>query len=165
MSGQSTRFARLRRIREILGEIRVSSQADLAALLRRDGFKTTQATLSRDLVALKAHKVKPESGPAYYTVDGEEQAPLLEGADAVVKLREMTSHLAVDVDSQGVFVTLRTVPGAGEYLASFVDDLAGSLVVGCVAGDDTVLVLLRNEQSSEQFLKAVSVRRRKAEAV
>ncbi len=142
-----SRTARHQRIVELLGRIRVRSQAELVALLADDGIAVTQATLSRDLEELGAVKVRAEDGRLCYAVPGEggdpTPRPVPDEADRD-KLRRRCQSLLVSVDSSANIVILRTPPGGAQYLASTIDHSLLPAVIGTVAGDDTVLLVTRD---------------------
>jgi transcriptional regulator of arginine metabolism len=141
-----SRTARHQRIVELLGRVRVRSQAELAALLADDGIAVTQATLSRDLEELGAVKVRAEDGRLCYAVPGEggdvTPRPASDEGDQD-RLRRRCQSLLVSVDSSANIVILRTPPGGAQYLASAIDHSLLPAVIGTVAGDDTVLLVTR----------------------
>jgi transcriptional regulator of arginine metabolism len=143
----TTKAARLARETEILRRQPVRSQAELAALLVVEGMPVTQATLSRDLEELGAVKIRmPDGGGAYVLpeeTEGLPQAP--SAATAPARLVRILEDLLVSVDSSGPLAVVRTPPGAAQYLASALDRAGLPDVVGSVAGDDTVLVVARED--------------------
>ncbi|MEJ4113224.1 arginine repressor [Corynebacterium kroppenstedtii] len=143
MAVGNSRSARQGKIIEILRNTRVSSQAQLSKLLAAEGIEITQATLSRDLDELGARKIRPEQGLSFYAVSGIKDTFGEDHTAAQEKLRRMISELVVYIDYSGPIAVLRTPPGAGQYLASFVDRVSFEEVLGCIAGDDTVFVLAR----------------------
>ena len=140
MTGPGTRAARHARIVDLIRDKAVRSQTELAELLAVDGVQVTQATLSRDLEELRAVKVGgvyviPEDGlPALRPV---EQAP----ARLIRLLRELLNS----VDVSGNLVVLRVPPGAAQFLASALDRSGLTDLVGTIAGDDTILVVARDD--------------------
>ena len=106
-----TKTARHASIVQILSRERIRSQAQLRKALAQRGISTTQATLSRDLVELRATKIRAPGGELIYSMP-EAGAP----------------------------------GGAAQLLAGAVDDAMMPGVMGCIAGDDTVLVITRGAQ-------------------
>ena len=143
----STKAARQQKIVELLGRHAVRSQAELAELLASDGLHVTQGTVSRDLLELDAVRVRDSRGVLVYAVPGEggdrTPRPAAESANASHRLARLCAERMVSADSSANLVVLRTPPGAAQFLASALDkaQLAGAL--GCIAGDDTVLVVSR----------------------
>lgn len=127
---------RRRRIVQILRQHAVTSQAELAALLRRQGEQVTQATLSRDLEELGAFKARLPDGRVAYRIP--EEPP---GNDE--HLRRMLLEFVTEVDASGTLVVLRTPPGCAQPVARALDTVGVKDVLATVAGDDTVLVVCR----------------------
>lgn len=140
-----SRGARHGLITEILTRSAVRSQGELLDLLAQEGVEVTQATLSRDLMDLGAVKVR--SGKALvYALPGL-------GGDATVRpapapeyfeerIRRACAGLLVSAVAVANQVVLRTPPGAAQYLASSLDTAPGSQILGSIAGDDTVLLIM-----------------------
>jgi transcriptional regulator of arginine metabolism len=149
MTVAATRSARHQRIADLLGRTSIRSQSQLVDLLAADGLHVTQATLSRDLDELGAVRVRDASGLLCYAVPGEggDVTPraAVEEASATERLRRRCEDLLVSADSSGNIVILRTPPGAAQFLASAIDHSALPDVIGTVAGDDTVLLVTRDE--------------------
>jgi transcriptional regulator of arginine metabolism len=131
----------------IVGIIRahaVRSQGELGDLLKADGFSTTQATLSRDLDELGAVKVRGTDGSApVYMIPEEGAGPLRAAEQAPDKLRRLLRELLISAEASGNLVLLRTPPGAAQFLASAFDRSGLPDVMGTIAGDDTLVVVVR----------------------
>lgn len=141
-----TKNARQQLIIEIVGSREVHSQHELAALLAARGVTVTQATLSRDLVELDALKIRLSSGALVYAVpaEGGDRMPIAaESAAAAQRLSRLASELLVSADASANLVVLRTPPGAAQFLASAIDKVEYSDILGTIAGDDTVVVISR----------------------
>jgi transcriptional regulator of arginine metabolism len=147
----TTKAGRHARIVALLARGTVHSQAQLADLLAADGVSVTQATLSRDLVELRALKVRTASGALAYTVPGEGERPDPQAGDpglATVRLARLCSELVITAECSGPLVVLRTPPGAAQFLASAIDRSVVPGVLGTIAGDDTVLVVAREAEDA-----------------
>ncbi len=142
-----TKNARQQLITELLGNREVRSQTELAELLGARGVHVTQATLSRDLVELDAVKVRLASGVLVYAVpaEGGDRTPIHgESAAAYHRLARLCAELLASAEASANLVVLRTPPGAAQFLASAIDKVELPEVLGCIAGDDTVLVIGRD---------------------
>lgn len=142
-----TRSARQGRIVQILESERVTSQHALRERLESEGIVVTQATLSRDLDELGAVKVKDNEGSPFYrvaAVPGNHDSS--EGARAF--LDRWLDEVLTSVQQAGNQIVLRTPPGAAQLLASSIDRANLSGVIGTIGGDDTVLVITRDEKSA-----------------
>ena len=149
----ATKAARHARIADLLARSAVRSQTELADLLARDGLAVTQATLSRDLVEMGAVKVRHGDGTLVYAVPaaGADRTPRAavsqETLDA--RLARLCEELLVTAEASANLVVLRTPPGAAQFLASAIDSSVLPDVLGCIAGDDTVLLVARRADGGE----------------
>jgi transcriptional regulator of arginine metabolism len=144
MTAPLTKTARHARIVALIQNHRVHSQTELAELLAGDGVPATQATLSRDLEELGAVKVRgTDGGPAVYVVPAEGAGPLRPAEQAPARLVRLLRELLTGADASGNLVILRTPPGAAQFLAGALDRAGLPEVVGTIAGDDTILVVVR----------------------
>jgi transcriptional regulator of arginine metabolism len=144
----ATKAARHALIVQIIARRPVHSQTDLLAALAAEGVSITQATLSRDLLELRAGKARGPDGSLVYTVPepgsaGAEGAPRGAGEAGVARLARLCAELLVAAEGSANLVVLRTPPGAAQFLASAVDRAVLPDVLGTIAGDDTVLVIAR----------------------
>ena len=142
----SNRAARQARVVEIVRDRDVHSQAELLALLERDGIAVTQATLSRDLDELGAIKVRG----AYVIPDDGSPVRGVEGGTA--RLARLLGDLLTGSDASGNLAVLRTPPGGAHYLASALDRAALHDVVGTIAGDDTLMVVAREPLTGAELV-------------
>jgi len=144
MSAPATKPARHALIRRVVTAQRVQSQAELLDALADEGVSITQATLSRDLEELRAHKVRTADGALQYALPPEgTTAPVSSrGAEQLAtRLTRLCGELLVRADASANIVVLRTPPGAAQFLASAIDESVLPQVLGTIAGDDTVLVV------------------------
>jgi transcriptional regulator of arginine metabolism len=121
----------------------VASQEQLAELLRTDGIRVTQATLSRDLRELGVMK-----GPTGYIVPGHERPAPAPHGDLERALRTMM----LSGDTGGTLAVLRTGPGRASALALEIDRAGFRSVLGTVAGDDTIFVATRTPRDAARLL-------------
>jgi transcriptional regulator of arginine metabolism len=126
--------SRRRLMRSILLNDPVSSQAELRNVLAARGFDVTQATVSRDLGAIGAAKVKNGNGNVYQVgpvATDEEKVALFQAVDEFV----------MSVAVSGNLVVLHVPPGVAQFVASRIDAAAVEGIVGTIAGDDTILIV------------------------
>ncbi|HET7398476.1 MAG TPA: arginine repressor [Intrasporangium sp.] len=144
-----SRTQRQRRILELLEANEVRSQSELSDLLAGEGTEVTQATLSRDLLEVGAVKVR-RGRSLVYAVPGEGPGlgPVGSIADAPAgsRLRRACEELLVSATPAQHLVVLKTPPGAANYLASAIDQTRDPDVLGTIAGDDTILLVLGDPQ-------------------
>ena len=139
-----SKTARHARIVALIRERAVHSQSELGDLLAAEGLTTTQATLSRDLEELGAVKVRGTDGsPAAYVIPEDGQRPHRSAEQAPERLKRLLRELLISADASGNLVLLRTPPGAAQFLASAFDRSGLPEVMGTIAGDDTIVVVVR----------------------
>lgn len=140
-----TKTARHALITRLLQTTNVRSQGELAAALAADGVVVTQATLSRDLVELRAVRIRAGDGSLAYAIpaEGGDRTPLVDVTteQLAARLSRLAAELLVTAEHSGNLVVLRTPPGAAQFLASAIDHSVMPGVLGTIAGDDTVLVI------------------------
>jgi transcriptional regulator of arginine metabolism len=129
---------RQHKIARLLESNAVTSQGQLVELLEGDGVRATQATVSRDLDELGAVKVRVPGGELVYAIP-ELAHERLAPED---HLRRMLSDWVADVGFSGNLVVLRTPPGSAHVVGSALDRSALPEILGTVAGDDTVVVIV-----------------------
>jgi len=147
----ATKAARHDLIGTLLSRRPVHSQSELAAALAEVGVSVTQATLSRDLVELQAVKIRTATGALAYAIPAEggdrSPQPAADIEYLASRLARLCAELLVTADASGNLVVLRTPPGAAPFFASAIDHSVMPGVLGCIAGDDTVLVIARENAS------------------
>ncbi|HEX6568890.1 MAG TPA: arginine repressor [Acidimicrobiales bacterium] len=129
---------RQHRVARLLADHAVTSQAQLVDLLAAEGVAATQATVSRDLEDLGAIKVRAAGGETVYAIPelpSQQRAP-------EDHLRRVFSEWVVEVAHSGNLVVLRTPPGSAHVVASALDRSGLAGVLGTVAGDDTLVVIV-----------------------
>ena len=140
------RTRRLALLAQLLGERRFSSQDELARALARNGVAVTQATLSRDLRSLGVGKRPgPDGRPAY-----ELPAPAVETLDRQRQLLDLRAFVNEVRMAQNLAV-VRTPPGHANGVARAIDLADFDGVVGSVAGDDTVLVVMEDAAGARRL--------------
>ena len=128
---------RRRLIRKLIGEGSITSQAKLVELLEAEGFPVTQATVSRDLDALGAIKVRAADGSDHYST-GANRAEL---SEAETRLRRTVNDFVEELAVSENVVVIHTPPGAAHLVAGAIDAAQVEGVLGTVAGDDTLMVV------------------------
>lgn len=142
--------ARRARIAALICEHPVHSQEDLGRLLADEGIVVTQATLSRDLDAIGAVKQSDADGETRYRVpeQGKWDTSLPVGDPALPRILNETLLKAEAAQNIAV---LHTPPGAAQYLAGHVDRSGLFESVGSVAGDDTIIIVMRDAAEAQRM--------------
>ena len=134
-------------ILRVVRERRIENQDELRQALADDGFVVTQATLSRDIRELGLAKLAAPGGGAYYTHPHR-------GA-VRPELAQVGPTLLVSVDGVGPFLVLKTASGSAGTVTEALDHAGWSEVIGTIAGDDTVLVITRNQRQRDEVASRI----------
>lgn len=140
---------RQHRVVRLLADHGVSSQAQLVDLLAAEGVAATQATVSRDLDDLGAVKVRVAGGETVYAIP---ELPMSQRAPED-HLRRVLGEWVVDVAHSSNLVVLRTPPGSAHVVGSALDRTGIAGVLGTVAGDDTLIVVVAEDVGGEVVAK------------
>lgn len=127
----------------------IETQEELASKLRGLGFEVTQATVSRDIKELRLVKVAGSRGGLHYA------AIQTGGLNVPEKLIPVFSHAFVSADNASHLVVVKTLSGMAQALASAVDSMKLSGILGSVAGDDTVLIICKTELQAEEIVASL----------
>lgn len=134
------------KILEIISNKNVETQEQLLAELQDAGFRGTQATISRDIKELRIVKELTSRGAYRYTTSSNE----LNGTFSA-RLNTIFRECVVSFDYAQNIVVIHTLPGLANAAASAVDAMNMSSVLGSLAGDDTVMIVMRDMNSAASF--------------
>jgi transcriptional regulator of arginine metabolism len=134
-------------ILRVVRDRRIESQDELREALAEGGFVVTQATLSRDIRELGLAKLADPGGGAYYTHPHR-------GA-VRPELGQVLPTLLVGVDGVGPFLVLKTASGSAGAVTEALDQAGWTEIIGTIAGDDTVLVITRNQRLRREVAKRI----------
>lgn len=134
------------KIVELIGKYEIDTQEELAEKLREAGFRVTQATVSRDIRELKLTKVAMDNGRQRYTV--------MQPRDSYSEkyIRIMRDGFASMDRAQNILV-IKTVAGMAMAVAASLDALHMHELVGCIAGDDTIMCAVRSVDDTIQLME------------
>ena len=137
------------KIIEIIQKNEVETQDELSALLEKDGFRVTQATVSRDIRELKLTKIPTAGGRQKYAVITDAPENLSKKYERV--LRE--GFLSMDM-AQNILV-IKTVPGMAMAVCAAIDAMKMREIVGSIAGDDTIMCAIRTVDDTYAVMKKI----------
>ncbi len=144
---------RLQIITEILRSSVVSNQDELLVLLNERDLYVTQATLSRDLKQLKVSKTPLANGSYKYVLPSITKTVSPQGT-----LNQQSSHGAVlSLEFSGNLAVMKTKPGYASAIAWDIDNKGAEEILGTIAGDDTILIIPRDDVSREQISSLMQV--------
>lgn len=140
------KYTRQTRILEIIEKKEIETQEELSEELKRLGLNVTQATISRDIKELRLIKVLSKTGKYKYATFKNQDVLL---SDRLVRLFKDS---IISYDYAGNILVLKTISAAGQTAASAIDATNFDGIVGTVAGDDTVFVLIRDPKKMEEII-------------
>lgn len=143
-----TKNLRLKEIKDIISNRKISKQEELLNILERRGYNVTQATLSRDLSQLNvARKSTSDHGSIYFIPD-ENQMPITGIMEVLYGARSLKFS--------GNLGVLRTLPGYANSVGALIDGKNYKNLLGTVAGNDTVLLILTENCDRENFINELA---------
>ncbi|MCC4721748.1 transcriptional regulator AhrC/ArgR [Salinicoccus sp. RF5] len=141
----SNKSIRQIKIREIITNSKVETQEELVERLNEYNFNVTQATVSRDIKELQLIKVPTPSGAYIYSMPKDRKFHPLE------KLGRYLMDSFVKLDYTENLLVLKTLPGNAQSIGAIIDQLEWEEVVGTICGDDTCLMICRNEEAQKEI--------------
>jgi len=149
MRWQDMKTNRQSKIIEIIQKNEVETQDELSALLEKDGFRVTQATVSRDIRELKLTKIPTAGGRQKYAMITDAPENLSKKYERV--LRE--GFLSMDM-AQNILV-IKTVSGMASAVCAAIDAMKMREIVGSIAGDDTIMCAIRTVDDTYAVMKKI----------
>jgi transcriptional regulator of arginine metabolism len=134
-------------ILRVVRDRRIENQDELREALAQGGFVVTQATLSRDIRELGLAKLADPEGGAYYTHPHR-------GA-VRPELGQVLPTLLVGLDGVGPLLVLKTASGSAGAVTEALDQAGWAEIIGTIAGDDTVLIITRNQRLRREIAKRI----------
>ena len=134
------------KIMEIISTNNVETQEQLLAALQKEGFRGTQATISRDIKELRIVKELTSLGTYRYTTSSNEVAGSFSS-----RLNTIFRECVIGYDYAQNIIVIRTLPGLASAAGSAIDAMNMNIVVGTLAGDDTVMVVMRDNNAAAVF--------------
>ena len=132
------KIARHAQIIKLISQYDIETQEELAEYLTKEGFQVTQATVSRDIRELKLTKVAGEGGRQKY-------APILtKDLHVSSKYRRVLSEAILHMEDAGNLLVIKTVSGMAMACGAAIDSISMKGVIGCIAGDDTLLCVVKD---------------------
>ncbi|MDO4960894.1 MAG: arginine repressor [Eubacteriales bacterium] len=142
------KVGRQAKIIELIGRYDIETQEELCAKLNAEGYEVTQATVSRDIRSLKLTKVTNNEGKAVYkTVPG--------NMDFSQKYLNILKNGFISMDMAQNILVIKTVTGMAMAVATTIDSMAFKDVLGCIAGDDTIMVAVRTVDGCLEVMKKI----------
>ena len=137
------------KIIELINKYHIETQEELADYLNQEGFTVTQATVSRDIRDLKLTKIPSENGKQRYALHQTSGSGMSEKYIRVLK----DGYVSMDM-AQNILV-IKTVAGMAMAVAAALDAMQWKEVVGCIAGDDTILCAIRSTEDTVKVMDKI----------
>ncbi|KAF1679690.1 transcriptional regulator ArgR [Bacillus mexicanus] len=131
------------KIRDIITSNEIETQDELVDLLKQDGYKVTQATVSRDIKELHLVKVPTNNGTYKYSLPADQRF------NPLSKLKRSLMDAFVKIDSASHMIVLKTMPGNAQAIGALMDNLDWDEIMGTICGDDTILIICRTPEDTD----------------
>lgn len=134
------------KIVEIISNTNVETQEQLLKALEEEGFTSTQATISRDIKELRIVKELTSLGTYRYSVSEKDAPPALTD-----RLNTIFRECVTSIDYAENIIVIHTLPGLAMAAGSALDAMKINVVLGTLAGDDTVMIVMRDSNAAAAF--------------
>lgn len=141
-------------ILSLIEKYEISTQEELSAKLLESGFDVTQATVSRDIKELKLLKVHSDTKGTKYVYPSYNKKP--DPTVNIKKLKSIISQAVTSSDYANNIVIIKTIQGMAQGVAYALENLHITSILGSIAGDDTIMIVLRTEQKAEELSKKIA---------
>ena len=146
--------SRLEALRLIISSQQLGSQDELLAALQKEGFKLTQATLSRDLKQLKVAKAASMSGNYVYVLPNETMYKRISTPNSIREMMKVPGF--VSINYSGNMGVIKTRPGYASSIAWNIDNSDIPEIIGTIAGDDTIFIVIKEGVRHQDVTDALS---------
>ena len=145
--------SRMEALKMLISSMELGSQEEVLQALEREGFKLTQATLSRDLKQLKVAKAASMNGKYVYVLPND---TMYKRVSTPGNIREMmTASGFISINFSGNMGVIKTRPGYASAIAWNIDSSDIPQILGSIAGDDTIFIVIREGVSHEEVTEAI----------
>ena len=146
---------RLEALRMIISSHELGSQDELLTALKNEGFQLTQATLSRDLKQLKVAKAATMRGNYVYVLPNDTMYKRVTTPHSIREMQQVPGFLSINFS--GNIGVIKTRPGYASSIAYNIDNNHIDEILGTIAGDDTIFIVVRQGFAKEEVIRALSV--------
>ncbi|MBR2871421.1 MAG: arginine repressor [Clostridia bacterium] len=143
-----TKKERLNLILQVIEENEVGTQEELTECLNKKGYNVSQATISRDIKELNLIKAEGKNVKSKYI-------KFSAGENVSPKIIDLFKHVTVSISSVNNLIVIKTLSGNAGTAGMAIDGMHFPQVVGSIAGDDTLLVITKNESDAQIIVKSL----------
>lgn len=145
---------RIETLKMLISSKELGSQEELLQELKQEGFQLTQATLSRDLKQLKVAKAASMNGKYVYVLPNETMYKRVRSTQTAREMLESPGYLSINFS--GNLGVIKTRPGYASLIAYNIDNADMPDLLGTVAGDDTILLIIKEGSNRKDVIKSLS---------
>ncbi|UWG98996.1 arginine repressor [Dehalobacter sp. DCM] len=142
---------RQKKIQELITSEVIKTQEELAQRLLEEGYNVTQATVSRDIKEMGLFKIAASGDEYRYAIRTETQPVGFKD-----RLNRMFKEVVVSLDSSENIIVIKTIPGNAQAMALLLDNIGWKEVIGTVAGDDTIFLLVKPKEMTQTVYQRLS---------
>jgi transcriptional regulator of arginine metabolism len=137
------------KIREIITSNEIETQDDLAIELGKTGLTVTQATISRDIKEMHLMKVPLPDGRYKYSLPSDQKF------NPAQKLKRALNDNFLSIDFADNLIVMKSLPGTANAIGIQVDNLEWPGIMGTICGDDTILLICRSKEHSQDIVNQI----------
>ncbi|MBQ6031746.1 MAG: arginine repressor [Prevotella sp.] len=145
---------RMEALKMLISSMELGSQDEVLKALEKEGFKLTQATLSRDLKQLKVAKAASMNGKYVYVLPNDTMYKRISTPKAAMEMLQTSGFLSINFS--GNIGVIKTRPGYASSIAYNIDNAAITDILGTIAGDDTILIVIKQGVTEETIIDELS---------
>lgn len=145
--------SRIETLKMLISSKELGSQEEVLQALKREGFRLTQATLSRDLKQLKVAKATSMNGKYVYVLPNETMYKRVHKHTTAKDMLETPGYISLNFS--GNMGVIKTRPGYASAIAYNIDSMVVPEILGTIAGDDTIFIVIKDGTHPDQIIKAL----------
>ena len=142
--------SRLEAIKMLISSMELGSQEEVLQALEKEGFRLTQATLSRDLKQLKVAKAASMSGKYVYVLPNDTMYKRVSTPHSIMEMLQISGFLSINFS--GNIGVIKTRPGYASSIAYNIDSSNSTNIIGTIAGDDTILIVIKEGVNTQDVM-------------
>ena len=146
--------SRMEALKMLISSMELGSQEEVLQALEKEGFKLTQATLSRDLKQLKVAKAASMNGKYVYVLPNDTMYKRITTPRMATEMLQSSGF--VSLSFSGNLGVIKTRPGYASSIAYNIDNSESSNIIGTIAGDDTIFIVIKENSSRDAVVEDLS---------
>ena len=147
--------SRMEALKMLISSMELGSQEEVLQALEKEGFKLTQATLSRDLKQLKVAKAASMNGKYVYVLPNDTMYKRITKPRTALEMLQTSGFLSISFS--GNMGVIKTRPGYASSIAYNIDNSDSPNIIGTIAGDDTIFIVIKEGSTVDTVIEDLSV--------